>query len=102
MSDFYEDDEPIEDVAQAFDRGEKGVTRKPRRTRVVVVRMTEAEHDAIKARAKRERRTVSTILREQCYGPFVTMTITGSVVGVQTMNTATTGWHFDTAREGTP
>ncbi len=28
-TDFYEDDEPIEDVIAAFDAGEKGVTRPP-------------------------------------------------------------------------
>lgn len=29
MNDFYEDDEPIEEVLAAFERGEKGVTRRP-------------------------------------------------------------------------
>lgn len=29
-SGFYEDDEPVEKVRAAFDRGEKGVTRRPR------------------------------------------------------------------------
>lgn len=29
MTDFYEDDEPIEDVLAAFDAGEKGLTAPP-------------------------------------------------------------------------
>lgn len=28
---FYEDDEPVEDVVAAFERGDKGVTEKPTR-----------------------------------------------------------------------
>lgn len=27
--DFHEDDEPIEKIREAFDRGEKGITRRP-------------------------------------------------------------------------
>lgn len=30
-NDFYEEDEPVQDILQAFERGEKRVTRRPDR-----------------------------------------------------------------------
>lgn len=42
--DFYEDDEPVEDVLAAFERGEKGLTA--RRDDLDEADMTEEEFDA--------------------------------------------------------
>lgn len=46
--DFYEDDEPVEKIRAAFERGEKGVTKRPRdvnRTAASIVEDATGEAD---------------------------------------------------------
>lgn len=47
-NDFYEDDEPVEDVRAAFEAGEKGITRRPRLDSVHSIRFTPEQIDKIR------------------------------------------------------
>lgn len=70
MSDFYEDDEPIDDVIAAFGTEPHELTRAPKsekrqRSAVISVRVTPEELAIIEAAAHRRGLLISTYLREQ-------------------------------------
>lgn len=48
-SDFYEEDEPVDDVVAAYERGEKGRTRRPRLDSVHSIRFSPEQVDRIRA-----------------------------------------------------